>query len=49
MLDKVTAVVAMVGLICAAGLDSENWLVPMGIMVLSFGWVAAYGFFRSER
>ena len=45
-MDKVTALVAMVGLICAAGLDSENWLTPFGIMIGCFAWVIGYCFWR---
>lgn len=45
-MDKVTALIAMVGLICAAGLDSENWLTPFGIMIGCFAWVIGYCFWR---
>lgn len=43
MMNKITAAIAMLGLIAAAGLDSENWLPALGITAVSFGWVAIYG------
>lgn len=48
MLDKMTGLIAMLGFIAAAGLDSDNWLPPFGIMVLCFGWVAVYSFIRDR-
>ena len=40
-----TAVVAMLGLICAAGLDSEQWKIPFIVMIVCAVWCIIYGIF----
>ena len=47
-MNKLTAVIAMIGLVAAAGLDSENWLPAFGITIASFGWVAIYCFLHDR-
>lgn len=39
-----TALVAMVGLIAAAGLDSDRWVLCLLIVTGSVAWVTIYGF-----
>lgn len=40
-----TAAVAMVGLICAAGLDSDQWVIPLAIMCGCAVWCVIYSLF----
>lgn len=49
MLDKLTFLVWMVGMIAAAGLDSpDGWVLNVKIMLGCFAWVIGYLFLRDR-
>lgn len=47
-MGKVTALIAMVGLIAACGLDSENWQICLAIFAASMIWVVIWAWWTGN-
>ena len=48
-MNKLTALMAMVMLISAAGLDSDNWVKPLVVFLISGAWCAVYAVLYSYK
>ena len=49
MWNKLTAAMAMLMLIGAAGLDSDDWMKPLAVFLIGAVWCAIYAVISSYR
>ena len=49
MWNKLTALMAMLMLIGAAGLDSDNWQAPLAVFLIGAVWCAVYAVINSYK
>ena len=49
MMNKLTAIMAMLMLIGAAGLDSDDWMKPLVVFLIGAVWCAVYAVINSYK